>query len=98
MSILPTLGLALLVAGSPALLQGQDGRLVERLDSSTAASVQRLVDSAQASGLPTEPLVQKALEGSTLGADGKRIRFAVAGLLRQLSRARDALGDGASEA
>ncbi len=98
MSILPALGLAALLAGSPALLQAQDSRLVERLDASTAASVQRLVDSAQASGLPTEPLVQKALEGSTLGADGKRIRFAVAGLLRQLTRARDALGDDASEA
>lgn len=87
-----------LLVFSPALLQGQDRRLSDRLDPVTAASVQRLVDSARATGLPAEPLVQKALEGSTMGASGDRIRVAVEALLGQLGRAREALGDGATEA
>ena len=90
--------LPILLAFSPALLQAQDRRLSDRLDPATASSVQQLVDSARAAGLPTEPLVQKALEGSTMGASGDRIRAAVAGLFSQLGRAREALGNSASEA
>jgi hypothetical protein len=82
----------------PGALAAQDRRLADRLDSATAAGVQRLVDSAAQTGLPTEPLVQKALEGSTLGAPGDRIRAAVAALYGQLGRARDALGSDADEA
>ncbi len=76
----------------PAAAAAQDARLAERLDTATAASVQRVVDSARDAGLPTEPLVQKALEGSTLGASGDRIVAAVEALHGQLGRARDALG------
>jgi hypothetical protein len=82
----------------PASLAAQDRRLAERLDASTAAAVQRVVDSAGRSGLPTEPLIQKALEGSTLGAPGERIHAAVVALHGQLGRAREALGGGADEA
>jgi hypothetical protein len=60
--------------------------------------VQQVVDSARSAGLPTEPLVQKALEGGTLGASGERIVAAVEALHGQLGRARDALGGSASEA
>jgi hypothetical protein len=90
--------LPILLAFSPALLQGQDRRLFDRLDPVTAPSVQRLVDSARAAALPTEPLVQKALEGSTMGASGDRIRAAVEALFGQLGRAREALGNSANEA
>ena len=82
----------------PAVAAAQDSRLTERLDDSTAARVHHAVDSARRAGLPTEPLVQKALEGSTLGASGERIVAAVETLHGQLSRARDALGGKASEA
>jgi hypothetical protein len=82
----------------PASLAAQDSRLAERLDPSTAAAVQRVVDSAGRAGLPTEPLVQKALEGSTLGAPGDRIEAAVLALHAQLGRAREALGGEAGEA
>src|SRR5688500_2951867 len=82
----------------PASLAAQDRRLAERLDASTAAAVQRVVDSAGRSGLPTEPLIQKALEGGTLGAPGERIHAAVIALHGQLGRAREALGGGADEA
>src|SRR6266508_4168186 len=91
------LALVGLLTAFPAGLQAQDRRLAERLDPVSANSVQHLVDSARAGGLPTEPLVQKALEGSTMGASGDRIRAAVEALLGQLGRARDALGGRASE-
>jgi len=87
--------LALLI---PASLGAQDRRLTDRLDPPTAAAVQRVVDSAERAGLPTEPLVQKALEGSTLGAPGDRIEAAVIALHGQLGRAREALGGEAGEA
>jgi hypothetical protein len=76
----------------------QDRRLTERLDSTTAVAVQSVVDSARREGLPTEPLVQKALEGHTLGASGDRIVTAVGALRGQLHQARQALGDGADDA
>jgi hypothetical protein len=81
----------------PCAAWAQDARLSERLDASTAAEVQQVVDSARIDGLPSEPLVQKALEGSTLGASGERIVTAVRVLHRQLRRARQALGGEASE-
>jgi hypothetical protein len=79
-------------------LAAQDQRLTERLDSGTATIVQHLVDSARAAGLPTEPLVQKALEGKTMGASPARIEDAVAALLGRLARARAALGPEAASA
>jgi hypothetical protein len=96
MSVLRLLTFALL-AGLPATAGAQDARLVERLDSATAAGVQHMVDSARQAGLPTEPLVQKALEGKTLGASGDRILAAVQALRGQLGRAREALGGRADE-
>lgn len=89
---------AVLVLLLPVSLAAQDRRLVDRLDPGTAAAVQRVVDSAGQAGLPTEPLVQKALEGSTLGAPGERIEAAVLALHQQLGRAREALGGEAGEA
>ena len=90
--------LILLLALLPAVLVAQDRRLTERLDSETAAGVQHLVDSARAAGLPSEPLVQKALEGSTMGAAPARIQGAVNALLTQLADSREALGRDATEA
>ncbi len=98
----PTRSAALLflvgLGAGPLSLVAQDRRLVGRLDSGTAAEVQRLVDSARGTGLPTEPLIQKALEGQTMRASANRIRSAVDALFGQLTRARDALGRDASEA
>lgn len=82
----------------PAAAVAQDTRLTGRLDPVTAASVQEIVDSAAQAGLPTEPLIQKALEGSTLGAGGDRIRLAVVALAGQLREAREALGGSADQA
>ena len=92
-----TLSFAILLL-LPASASAQDARLAERLDAGTAARVQQVVDSAKGAGLPGEPLVQKALEGGTLGASGDRIVAAVSTLHGQLRRAREALGGEASDA
>ena len=79
-----------LAAGSAAAQQ-VDPRL-ERLDSVTRPIVAALVDSARATALPTEPLVQRALEGATKRAAADRIVAAVRRLALDLGHARDALG------
>jgi hypothetical protein len=81
----------------PAAARAQDARLAARLDAGTAARVAELVDSAQAERLPAEPLVQKALEGATMGASSERIARAVQTLLGNLRGARAALGPEATE-
>jgi hypothetical protein len=86
----------MLVAGRAAAQQ-LDQRL-ERLDGATRPAVAALVDSARAASLPTEPLVQRALEGATKRASGEVIVAAVRRLAVDLGRAREALGSTASPA
>jgi len=75
--------------------RGSDVRLA-RLDSTTRLIVAAVVDSARRTRLPTEPLIDKALEGAQKGADGGRIVTAVRGLYSELRSARAALGAGAA--
>jgi hypothetical protein len=75
--------------------QTHDARLT-RLDSVTRVAVAAVVDSARKTRLPTEPLVDKALEGEKKGAGGERIVTAVRGLYAELRSARAALGPGAT--
>lgn len=75
----------------------QDPRLA-RLDPATRAAVATLVDSSRAAGLPTEPLVQRALEGAAKGAPTDRIVAAVRRLAGDLGSARSALGPKAAPA
>src|SRR5688572_17457673 len=81
-----------MIVSLPRAGSGQDVRLKERLDQPTAARVQQLVDSARTIGLPAEPLVLKALEGQSKGAEGGRIINAVGELLNALGLARLHLG------
>lgn len=83
----------MLVPAAVSDAHAQDTRLLDRLDPQTAAAVTELVDSARALTLPTEPLVQKALEGESKGASGDAIVDAVRRLIHDLSVARAALGD-----
>ena len=69
----------------------QDPRL-ERLDPETRSIVVSVVDSARAAGIPSEPLIQRALEGVTKGAPSPRIVAAVRRLATDLGTARSALG------
>jgi hypothetical protein len=76
---------------SPATAEAQDPRLA-RLDSLTRTQVEVVLTTAKRRGLPVEPLVQKALEGSSKGAPGPRIVNAVEALLGDLGRAQQGLG------
>lgn len=103
MTVMGRLGLAL--AASAAFLAagwseaaGQEPRLRGRLAEPYRAQVDAILDSAAAQRLPTEPLVDRALEGITKGADGERIVRAVRRLGRELAAARDALGPRATAA
>ena len=89
--------LAALLAVAPAAAQQVDQRL-ERLDAATRPVVAALIDSARAASLPTEPLVQRALEGTAKGAPEGVIVAAVRRLVVDLGRAREALGSTASPA
>jgi hypothetical protein len=83
---------------APVALRAQDARLDARLDAHTRDAVVSLIDSARAEGVPSEPLVQKALEGASKHADGPRILTAVRMLARELGDARAALGPSSTEA
>ena len=88
---------AVTLATAPARAQQTDPRL-ERLDAAIRPAVVALLDSARAAALPTEPLVQRALEGVTKRAPGEVIVAVVRRLAADLEHARDALGAGASAA
>ncbi len=72
-----------------------DPRLA-RLDTAARSLVAVAINSARAAGLPTEPLVQRALEGATKDAPGTLIVSAVQRLAADLGRARAALGASAT--
>jgi len=98
--VIPRLLLAALAVGLTGTVlarpaAAQDPRL-ERLEPSTRPLVAALIDSARAFGLPAEPLVQRALEGTIKGAPGDRIVAAVRRLAADLGRAREVLGAAAS--
>jgi hypothetical protein len=80
-----------------ATASAQDTRLTRRLDPTTAAAISRIVDSARVDGLPTEPLVAKALEGPIKGVPGDRIVVVVRAFADALRSARRALGTSATE-
>jgi hypothetical protein len=90
--------LTLALCAVPAALHSQDPRLEGRLDPATQAAVGALVDSARAVGLPTEPIIDKALEGATKHASGERIVVALRNLTADLRTARAALGPKAPDA
>lgn len=87
-----TMLLAAALAGGRAPATAQEPRLAGRLPEAVRAQVDTLLDAARAAGLPTEPLVDRALEGASKRADGARIVAAVRRLAGELATARDALG------
>ncbi len=81
-----------------AAVAALDPRLAARLDAETAAAVGEVIDGARTKGLPVEPLVDRALEGSSRQAAGSRIIASVRSLAAELETAREALGSGSSSA
>ena len=93
-----SMGLAAIIALVAVRQAGaQDMRLSRQLDPATAARVSSIVDHARAVSLPTEPLIDKALEGSRKGAQPARIVEAVSALAARLDSTRTALGPASSE-
>ena len=83
-----------LVAGR---VEAQDSRL-SRLDRRVQTEVAALMDSARSMGIPSEPVVDKALEGAAKRAPNDRIINVVRSRFRELVAARGALGSGALDA
>ncbi len=84
-----------LVAGLNAVAGtafAQEPRLRDRLPEPARLAIDAILDSAHAEGLPTEPLVDRALEGASKGAAADRILAAVQRLWGELRTARTALG------
>jgi hypothetical protein len=91
--IVAALSAAPAAAQSPELAAAVDARL----DARTRAGVLAVADSARAAGLPTNPLLQKALEGASRGAEPARIVAAVQGLAGRMRAARMHLGPASTE-
>lgn len=89
---------AWVLAFMPRAAPGQEPRLASRLPEPFRSEVNAILDAARAADLPTEPLVDRALEGASKGADGARIVGAVRRLAGELHDARDALGERSSSA
>jgi hypothetical protein len=92
-------GAMLLFAGalSASAANTDDPRLL-RLDPTTREAVSAAIDGARREGLPTEPLVDKALEGLSKNAPGQAIVRVVNSWLTDLRRARQALGPASTPA
>jgi len=78
--------------------EAQEPRLQGRVPEPTRSAINVILDNAHAAGLPTEPLVDRALEGVAKGADPDRILAAVRRLSGELHSAFDALGPRSSAA
>jgi hypothetical protein len=79
-------------------LAAQDPRLAQRFSEPVAARLAASIDSAAHDGLPTEPLVLRALEGQAKGASEDQIVAALSRLRGALRTARETLGPGAPSA
>jgi hypothetical protein len=81
----------LLLAAAPLVAQSVRPRLEGRVPATAVPAVDSLVRAAAGEGLPTEPLIQKALEGGAKGVAAPRIVAAVQLNLSELRAARDLL-------
>jgi len=88
-----TLRVSLVLAICSTAVSAQDvtTRLGGRVSPEVAALVQQLATSAAARGLPVDPLIQKAIEGSAKGVPADRVAIALRALSGQLDAAAAAL-------
>lgn len=91
------LAAAVTVAAAPAALFAQDPDPLLRLDPTTRFVIEVIVDSARVAGVPTRPLVLKALEGASKRADNRRIIATVRAVFHAELQVRVALGASLSE-
>lgn len=86
-----------LVASLTALAAAQEPRLA-RLPEAARAPVDSVLRAADRTGLPTDPLLRRALEGAAKGASPQLIVAAVIRLEGELARTRQAFGETATQA
>jgi hypothetical protein len=79
--------LLLLCAASPVLGQSTRAQLEGRVPATAIPTLDSLITIATAEGLPTPPLIQKAIEGGAKHVSGERIVDAVALNIEQLRQA-----------
>lgn len=72
-------------------------RLEQALDADTYRAVTQVIDDARSRALPTDPLVDRALEGAMKRAPGPRIRAAVSSLAQRLEVAKKELAPSPTE-
>lgn len=83
-------GVVMLLSPRPGLAQDPDPLV--RLDPNSHFAVDLIIDSAKAEGLPTNPLLSRALEGINRKMDGRKIVEVVRRQLGYLRTAHSALG------
>jgi len=84
----PSLVLLLAAAVAPLAAQSMRARLAGRVPAAAVAPVDSIVRVAEVDGLPTDPLVRKALEGGAKQASPDQIVAAVAQVASELREAR----------
>ncbi|HEY7193546.1 MAG TPA: hypothetical protein VH439_07365 [Gemmatimonadales bacterium] len=82
------LALALIALASPVSAQTPAARLSGRVPAAAMPAIDSIIATAVVESLPTEPLVQKALEGSAKNVPPDRLVSGVRGTLVQLRAAR----------
>ena len=87
----------LAAAVHPLALVAQDPDPLSRLDPNTRFVVEVIIDSARVAGVPTRPLVLKALQGAAYHADNKHIIAAVRSVFHAELDVRVALGSALNE-
>lgn len=90
--------IAVLTFVPAAKARAQEPRLTGRLPDAPLRQVNAILDAARAARLPTEPLVDRALEGAAKSAPPQRIVSALLRLREELNLTRSAFGDDASSA
>ena len=92
------LTLLALLALAASSVEAQDRRLDTKFSAETRTALQAILDSARGTGIPTEPIVQLALQGASRGnIPPMRIVTAARGLAERMRVARTALGATATE-
>jgi hypothetical protein len=79
---------ALVLASASVPRAHAQGTALPIADAKARQAVEREIAQAAAKGLPTQPLISKAMEGVTKQAAGEPIRAAVASLAKRLEQAR----------
>ena len=88
---------ALAAAVHPLALPAQDPDPLSRLDPNTRFTVEVIIDSARVAGVPTRPLLLKALEGAAKHAPNGKIIAAVRSVFHAELDVRVALGGALNE-